>query len=46
MDKETLDSIRQSVVEAGLVLARSNMTIGTYGNISQRIDADHIDITP
>ena len=46
MDKETLDSIRQSVVEAGLVLARSSMTIGTYGNISQRVDADHIAITP
>ena len=46
MDKETLDSIRQSVVEAGMVLVRSSMTIGTYGNISQRIDADHIVITP
>ena len=46
MDKETLDFIRQSVVEAGLVLARSSMTIGTYGNISQRVDADHIAITP
>ncbi len=46
MDRETLDSIRQSVVEAGLVLARSSMTIGTYGNISQRVDADHIAITP
>ena len=46
MDRKTLDSIRQSVVEAGLVLARSSMTIGTYGNISQRVDADHIAITP
>ena len=46
MDREVLDSIRQSVVEAGLVLAHSSMTIGTYGNISQRVDADHIAITP
>ena len=46
MNREILDSIRQSVVEAGLMLARSSMTIGTYGNISRRVDAGHIAITP
>ena len=34
------------MVEAGLVLAHSSMTIGTYGNISCRVDENHIAITP
>ena len=46
MDKGNLEKIRQSVVEAGLVLAHSSMTIGTYGNISCRVDENHIAITP
>ena len=46
MDKGNLEKIRQSVVEAGLVLTRSSMTIGTYGNISCRVDDDYIAITP
>lgn len=46
MDKGNLEIIRQSVVEAGLVLAHSSMTIGTYGNISCRVDENHIAITP
>ena len=46
MDKSYLEKIRQSVVEAGLVLAHSSMTIGTYGNISCRVDEDHLAITP
>ncbi len=46
MDKVILETIRQAVVEAGLVLARSSMTIGTYGNISCRVDKNHIAITP
>ena len=46
MDKGSLEKIRQSVVEAGLVLAHSSMTIGTYGNISCRVDENHIAITP
>ena len=41
-----LEKIRQEVVEAGLTLARSSMTIGTYGNISQRVDDNLIAITP
>ncbi len=46
MDKGSLEKIRQSVAEAGLVLAHSSMTIGTYGNISCRVDENHIAITP
>ena len=41
-----LEKIRQEVVEAGLTLAHSSMTIGTYGNISQRVDEKYIAITP
>ena len=41
-----LEKNRQEVVEAGLTLAHSSMTIGTYGNISQRVDDNHIAITP
>ena len=41
-----LEKIRQEVVEAGLTLAHSSMTIGTYGNISQRVDDYYIAITP
>ena len=46
MDKSKLEKIRQSVVEAGLALAHSGMTIGTYGNISCRVDENYIAITP
>ncbi|MBP5736833.1 MAG: class II aldolase/adducin family protein, partial [Acidaminococcaceae bacterium] len=46
MDKSKLEKIRQSVVEAGLALAHSGMTIGTYGNISCRMDENYIAITP
>ena len=38
--------IRRSVVEAGLVLTRSSMTVGTYGNISCRANENCIAITP
>ena len=38
--------IRRSVVEAGLVLSRSSMTPGTYGNISCRTNENRIAITP
>ena len=38
--------IRRSVVEAGLVLSRSSMTTGTYGNISCRANENRIAITP
>jgi len=43
---ERLKEIRQKVVEAGLILARSGMTTGTYGNISCRVDKSCIAITP
>ena len=46
MDKSNLEKIRQSVVEAGLALAHSGMTIGTYGNINCRVDENYIAITP
>ena len=46
MEIKNLDKIRQEVVEAGLTLAHSSMTIGTYGNISQRVDEKYIAITP
>ena len=46
MDNGNLEKIRQAVVDAGLVLAHSSMTIGTYGNISCRVDENHIAITP
>ena len=46
MDKGNLERIRQSVLEAGLALTHSGMTIGTYGNISCRADENHIAITP
>ena len=43
---ERLKEIRQKLVEAGLILARSGMTTGTYGNISCRVDKSCIAITP
>ncbi len=46
MDAERCNKIRQAVVEAGIALAHSSMTVGTYGNISCRIDETHIAITP
>lgn len=46
MNKLTLEQIRQAVVEAGLALCRSAMTVGTYGNISCRVDETCIAITP
>lgn len=46
MDRNYLDNIRHSVVEAGLVLAQSGMSVGTYGNISCRVDKSCIAITP
>ena len=44
--KNLINEARQSVVEAGLALVHSAMTVGTYGNISCRIDKEHIAITP
>ena len=46
MKKGVLETVRQSVVEAGLVLVRSGMINGTYGNISCRLDKTCIAITP
>ena len=46
MNSNDLEKIRQEVVEAGLALSRSSITIGTYGNISQRVDEKYIAITP
>ena len=46
MNEEILYKARQTVVEAGLTLARSSLTVGTYGNISCRIDEELIAITP
>lgn len=46
MNKKTLEQIRQAVVEAGKTLCRSAMTVGTYGNISCRVDETCIAITP
>lgn len=43
---EYLKEIRQKVVDAGIMLAHSGMTIGTYGNISCRVDKSCIAITP
>ncbi len=37
---------RQTVVEAGLALAHSSLTIGTYGNISLRTANNFVAITP
>jgi L-fuculose-phosphate aldolase len=46
MKIEILKEIRQKVVKAGVMLAHSGMTIGTYGNISCRVDKSCIAITP
>jgi len=46
MREKVLEKIRQDVVTTGLELARSGMIIGTYGNISCRIDKNSIAITP
>ena len=46
MEIKNLYKIRQEVVDAGLALAHSGMTIGTYGNISQRVNENYIAITP
>ena len=46
MDIKNLYKIRQEVVDAGLTLAHSGMTIGTYGNISRRVNENCIAITP
>ena len=46
MEQERLHKIRQDVVEAGLKLVHSAMTVGTYGNISCRMDEGHIAVTP
>ena len=46
MDINNLEKIRQEIVKAGLMLSHSTMTIGTYGNISQRVDEKYIAITP
>ncbi len=46
MSKILFEEARQAVVEAGLTLAHSSMTVGTYGNISLRADENFIAITP
>ena len=46
MKIEILKEIRQKVVKTGVILAHSGMTIGTYGNISCRVDKSCIAITP
>ena len=46
MNKESLEEIRKNIVEAGLTLVHSGMTLGTYGNISCRVDKSCIAITP
>lgn len=46
MGVNSLEQVRQAVVEAGLALSRSAMTVGTYGNISCRVDKNLIAITP
>ena len=46
MKENGLEKIRQEVVDAGLTLAHSGMTIGTYGNISRRVNENCIAITP
>ena len=46
MDREITDKVRRAVVDAGLSLAHSSMTVGTYGNISCRADENTIAITP
>ncbi len=46
MDREITDKVCRAVVDAGLSLAHSSMTVGTYGNISCRVDENTIAITP
>ena len=42
----TEQQAREKIVETGLDLLRSGLTIRTWGNISARIDDDTILITP
>ena len=42
----TEQQAREMIVETGLDLLRSGLTIRTWGNISARIDDDTILITP
>jgi len=46
MKIEYLKEVRKKVVKAGVMLIHSGMTIGTYGNISCRVDKSCIAITP
>lgn len=46
MNIESLEAIRKSIVETGMKLVHSSMTIGTYGNLSCRVDKSCIAITP
>jgi len=46
LDKNISEKVRHSIIATGLRLVQSSMTLGTYGNISARIDSDNIAITP
>lgn len=38
--------IRKAIIKTGLEMAKTNLVIGTWGNISARIDENHFAITP
>lgn len=45
-DMEDLNSIRQQIIKGGLRLLDEGLVAGTWGNISIRVDENHMLITP
>lgn len=45
-DKNTEKALRQLVKDSGVRLLEENLVQGTWGNISVRLDADHMLVTP
>lgn len=46
MDKERAKQVQAAVCEAAKKLASSNLVVGTWGNISARLDDDYMVVTP
>lgn len=40
------EEIRKAIIDTGLEMAKTNLVVGTWGNISMRIDEDYFAITP
>lgn len=40
------EEIRENVIATGIKMAETSLTVGTWGNISAKIDEDHFAITP